>query len=159
MLAEQQAQAQGIYHPAQQDHAQQRQQQAGVEALKPGQQFATAQHYRHQHGAQQCQAQPAQAVHALAWPSSQADLVNGTRPCANSARKVRSQYSRDALWRMSTGCRPRRTVPASRQRRHCQSQSIFDNPRRQALRALQTRPGASMAVKSGRRYRCCGVLV
>ncbi|MNC83654.1 hypothetical protein D3C75_1377330 [compost metagenome] len=60
---------------------------------------------------------------------------------------------------MSTGCSPRRRVCALRQRLHCQSQTTRDTLRRQVLRALQTRPGALNAVKSGKRYRCCGVLV
>ncbi|MNM67799.1 hypothetical protein D3C81_793420 [compost metagenome] len=50
LLAKQQAQPHGIDHPAQQDHAQQGQHQAGVEGLEPGQQFASPQQGRYRHG-------------------------------------------------------------------------------------------------------------
>ncbi|MNM95573.1 hypothetical protein D3C81_1080240 [compost metagenome] len=80
LLAEQQAQANGIYHPAQQDHAQQSEHQHRVEALQPRQQLAATEQDRHQQCREQCQAHPCQAVHALAWRSSQADLVSGSRP-------------------------------------------------------------------------------
>ena len=86
-------------------------------------------------------------------------LVIGTRPLSSRRSRICSQYRRENSWRMSTGCRPRRMTGACCQCCSRRSLSSFDTPRRQALRALQTSPGASIGVNSGSRYKCCESLV
>ncbi|MCY1423477.1 hypothetical protein D9M71_391880 [compost metagenome] len=88
LTAQQQTQTQGIDDPAQQDHPQQAQHQAGSEGAQALQQVAATEQGWHQQRHDQGQEQPEQAIHRRCLSVSQADLVRGVRPWRSNCCKV-----------------------------------------------------------------------